>query len=41
MVWKNKKKKPTKYENYSIVNKLKSPSSNEAMWQVTSVKEIL
>jgi len=24
MVWKNKKKKPTKYENYSIVNKLKS-----------------
>ena len=24
MVWKNKKKKSTKYENYSIVNKLKS-----------------
>ena len=24
MVWKNKKKKPTKYENYSIVNKLKA-----------------
>ena len=24
MVWKNKRKKPTKYENYSIVNKLKS-----------------
>lgn len=24
MAWKNKRKKPTKYENYSIVNKLKA-----------------